>query len=106
MQRYTKAQKKKLRELADIANERELDQELEKLYGHFECWRKKEISCFDLSDLIHTFHQGASREIWKIYTSSDSDMAVSRGIVLGFLKKEEVSKGLLEILQPRINVFQ
>ncbi len=34
--RYTKAQKKKLRQLASIANEHELDQEMEKLYRHFE----------------------------------------------------------------------
>ncbi len=106
MQRYTKAQKKKLRELADIANERELDQELEKLYGHFECWRKKEISCFDFSDLIHTFHQGASREIWKVYTCSDSDTAVSRGIVRGFLKKEAVPEELLAVLDPMIDLFR
>jgi len=39
--RYTKAQKKKLRQLAGIANERELDQEMEKLYQHFESWKKK-----------------------------------------------------------------
>jgi len=87
MQRYTKSQKGKLRELAGIANERELDQELEKLYRHFESWKKKEISCFELSDLIHTFHQEPSREIWKMYTFSDPDMAVSRAVALGLLKQ-------------------
>jgi hypothetical protein len=105
MYKYTKSQKKKLRELAGIANERELDQELEKLYRHFESWRKKEISCFELSDLIHTFHQGASREIWKIYTSSDPDTAVSRAVALGLLKKEEIPENLLDILDLKIGFF-
>ncbi len=34
MHRYTKAQKKKLHELAGIANERELDQKMEKILNH------------------------------------------------------------------------
>ena len=103
--KFTKSQKKKLRELAGIANERELDREMEKLYQHFENWRSGKVSCFELSDLIHTFHQGASREIWKIYTYSDPDMAVSRAVALGFLKKEEIPEGLLDILDPKIDFF-
>jgi hypothetical protein len=36
MDRYSKAQRKKLRQLKDIAYERELDQALEKLYKKFQ----------------------------------------------------------------------
>ncbi|NQT69861.1 MAG: hypothetical protein HQ552_09795 [Desulfobacteraceae bacterium] len=106
MHRYTKAQKKKLRELAGIANERELDQEMEKLFQHFENWRSGKISCFELSDLIHKFHQGASREIWTTYAYGDPDTAVSRALVLGFLKREEISEELLKILEPRTDLFR
>ena len=105
MRRYTKAQKKKLRELAAIANERELDQEMEMLYQHFENWRNEKISCFELSDLIHTFHQGPSREIWKMYTYPDPDTAVSRAVALGLLKKEEIPENLLDILDLKIGFF-
>ncbi len=104
--RYTKAQKKKLRQLAAIANERELDQEMEKLYQHFESWKKKEIDCFELSDLIHKFHQGASREIWTTYAYSDPDMTVSRAVVLGLLKKEEIPEDLLDCLDSRIEFLE
>jgi len=104
--RYTKAQKKKLRELVGIANERELDQEMEKLFQHFENWRSGKISCFELSDLIHKFHQGASREIWTTYAYGDPDTAVSRALVLGFLKREEISEELLKILEPRTDLFR
>jgi len=55
--RYTKAQKKKLRQLAGIANERELDQEMEKLYQHFESWKKKEIDCFELQRNMENIHR-------------------------------------------------
>jgi hypothetical protein len=106
MHGYTKAQKKKLHELAGIANERELDQEMEKLSQHFETWRSGKIDCFELSDLIHKFHQGASREIWKTYVYGDPDTAVSRALAFGFLKKEEVSEELAEILGPKINLFK
>jgi hypothetical protein len=105
MKGYTKAQKKKLLELAGIANERELDQEMEMLYQHFENWRNEKISCFELSDLIHKFHQGPSREIWKMYTTSDPDTAVSRAVALGLLKKEEIPKDLLDILDFKIGFF-
>jgi len=106
MQRYTKAQKKKLRELAGIANERELDQEMEKLYQHFENWRSGDVSCFELNDLIHKFHQGASRDIWKMYAYADADTAVSRAVVLDLLKKDEISEELLAVLEPRIDLFR
>lgn len=105
MRRYTKAQRKKLRELAGIANERELDKEMEKLYRHFEGWRKKEICCFELNDLIHKFHQGPSRDIWKMYTYSDPDTAVSRAVALDLLKKEEIPENLLDILDLKIGFF-
>ncbi len=103
--KFTKSQKKKLRQLAGIANECELDREMEKLYQHFENWRNETISCFELSDLIHKFHQGPSREIWKMYAYFDPDMAVSRVIALGFLKKEEIPEDLLDILDPKIGFF-
>ena len=64
MDRYTKAQKKRLRQFRETANERELDQELEKLYWNFKKWRDKEIDGFELHDLIHKHHQGPSRELW------------------------------------------
>jgi hypothetical protein len=62
MDRYTKAQKKRLRRLSDTAYERELDHELEKLYRDFKKWRNKNINGFELNDLIHKhrfnfFHQ-------------------------------------------------
>ena len=103
--KFTKSQKKKLRELAGIANERELDREMEKLYQHFENWRNETMSCFELSDVIHKFHQGPSREIWKMYAYSDPDTAVSRAVALGLLKKEEISKDLLDILDLKIGFF-
>jgi hypothetical protein len=35
----------------------------------------------------------------------DPDMAVSRAVALGLLKKEEISKDLLDILDSKIEFF-
>jgi len=47
----------------------------------------------------------SSREIWKIYTDSYLDMTVSRAVVLGLLKKEEIPEDLLDVLDSRIKFF-
>jgi hypothetical protein len=105
MDRYTKAQRKKLRRLKDIAYERELDQALEKLSKEFRKWRNKEVDGFELNDLIHKHHQGVSREIWKFYTYADPDMAVARAVNQGLLKKEDIPGDILEIIDARIDFF-
>ena len=105
MDRYSKAQRKKLRQLRDIAYERELDQALEKLYKKFQNWRNKEVDGFELNDLIHKHHQGASREIWKFYTYAEPDMAVAHAVNQGLLKKEDIPGDILEIIDIRIDFF-
>ena len=65
MDRYSKSQKKKLRQLKDIAYERELDQELSELYKDFQKWWNKEIDGFELNGLIHKYHQGSLRGVGK-----------------------------------------
>ena len=105
MDRYTKAQKKKLRQLKDIVYERELDHSLEKLYQGFQKWRNKEIDGFELNGLIHKHHQGASREIWKFYTYADPYMAVAHAVNQGLLEKEDIPEDILEIIDTRIDFF-
>ena len=103
---YGKAARKKLRQLAMIAYERELDQEMEKLSRQFDKWRSKKIDCFELSDLIHAFHQGASRDIWKTYNYLDPDMAVSRAVAKGILKKDEIPEERLKYILTRKYLFE
>ncbi len=94
-----------MRQLKDIAYERELDQELSELYQDFQKWRNKEIDGFELNDLIHKHHQGASREIWKFYTYADPDVAVAHAINQGLLKNEDIPGDILEIIDIRIDFF-
>ena len=105
MDRYSKSQRKKLRQLKDIAYERELDQELSELYQDFQKWWNKEIDGFELNGLIHKYHQGSLRGVWKTYNYMDLYMVVSRAVALGLLKKEDIQEDILEIIDTRIDFF-
>jgi len=76
--RFTKLERKELRGLIGLAYERELAKALEQLERNFRQWRKKKITAFELSDFIHQFHKGISRDLWSFYTSGHNEMIVAR----------------------------
>ena len=84
-ERWSKKQRRELHELRGMAWERELEQALGLLRSDFEMWKKGEISAFELSDRIHRFHDGRSRELFNMYTDTlDSwrpETAVAKGII-------------------------
>ena len=65
---YTRKEISLLRQLAQEAWEAELTRELEELFETFCKWADKGVSAFDLSDQIHEFHNGVSRELYNRYT--------------------------------------
>lgn len=60
-----------LRRLGEEAWQAELSAELERLMEAFGRWSDKGMSAFDLSDRIHEFHKGASRELYSRYTAQE-----------------------------------
>ncbi len=97
-QDLTKAQRRRLRELGGIAYERDLSAELTKLETEFTRWRAGEVDAFDLSEVIHRFHQGPSRELFLKYDHSHLDLAVAHAIHRGVLSPEEVGSAMIELL--------
>ena len=98
--------RKLLRELAAIANERELTAALKELHAYFTEWQAKKIDSFELNDRIHKYHQETAREIWKMYNmTKPGGMMVARALALGFLSKEEIGPDLVEKLGPLINFW-
>lgn len=97
--RFTKNERKELRKLAGLAYERELAKALELLEGNFRQWKENKITAFELSDLIHQFHNGISRDLWSFYTSGYNEMIVSQAITNGIISKAEPSPGILEKLK-------
>ena len=106
MKPITKAQKRKLRELASLAYERELTAALADLESRFEEWRKDEINAFDLSEWIHEFHQGPARELWSIYNELEDDLLVVRALAHGHLKRSEVDQEMDDLLAQQTKAFE
>lgn len=106
MQDYPKHIKKMLREYAAEAHERELHRELTKLDQSFAEWRAGKIGSGELSDRVHQYEVGPSRELFKQYNGGRHEMLVAYAIVVGILKREEVSSELLEALAKPLSFYE
>ena len=58
--RFTRLERKELRRLGGVAYERELAKALTSLEEDFKRWMKNKITAFELSELIHKFHNGVA----------------------------------------------
>jgi hypothetical protein len=59
-----------------------------------------------LNQLVHEFHHGASREIWKRYDDIDPRATLAQAIVRGLIREDEVSPEVLEIVAPLVQGFR
>jgi hypothetical protein len=105
MPEVSKAQKRHLRDLAARAYDRELSAALEELHRHFQRWKAEEIAAWDLNELIHKHHNGISRELYNMYTGSDSLMPVARALARQFLSWEEVRDDCRPLLSRMVDFF-
>jgi hypothetical protein len=103
---YPKPIKRLIREYAARAYETELGQALGELEQQFAAWRNGQISAFELSDHIHTFHQGPARELWSRYNARIDDTLVAHASVTGLLPRESIPAELLEALQPILAFYE
>lgn len=89
---WSTKQRPELRELQGIAWERELSAALQRLGVDFDAWERGEISAFDLSDRIHQYHNGQSRELFNRYSDSLNELVILRAIASGVIAESELSK--------------
>ena len=106
MESIPKRVRRQLRELAGMAYERELSQELEKLAQGFEQWRQGTIDAFELNDLIHKHHNGASRELWKHYHYAWLHMQVAYAIFAGILREEEIAEEVWPYIEGALAFYE
>ncbi|TWU20778.1 hypothetical protein [Bythopirellula polymerisocia] len=86
----TKADKRKVRQLAGIAWERELRQELLKIAAAIEEMENGSLSPFEVNDSIHIFHEGASRDLYRHYADSHPWLGVCRAYCDRVLTDEDL----------------
>jgi hypothetical protein len=98
MQQYPKNIKRLLREYMVEAYERELHREMAKLDLGFEEWRDGTINSGELSNRVHQYEAGPSRELYKKYNYSPHDINVAYAIVTGILNRDEIPIELLEAI--------
>ncbi len=106
MPETSKRIKRLVREYAAIAHDRELGHVLDDLGAQFERWRSGAISAAELNDLIHQFHDGASREVWRKYATNRLEAALGLAVATGVLRKEELPTELLQHLAGFIDFYK
>ncbi len=91
-----------LRECVGRAYEAALARELADLHVQFHRWETGELSAFDLSDEIHRFHNGPSRELYNRYSSNLHEMLVAHAIVTGLIEGSSVPEEVLVHISPEL----
>jgi hypothetical protein len=103
---YPKQIKRELRELASQAYENELGRELRELARHFDGWREGKIDASQLTELVHQYHNGPARELWKKYNSGFVELLVAQAVVNGILQKEQVTEEAWPYVEEAIEKYR
>lgn len=98
--------KRLVHEYAGIAHDRELGKALGDLAEHVDRWRRGDISAHDLNDLIHQFHEGPSRAVWRKYSTNRLEPALGFAAAAGILRREELPPELLQHLAGLIEFYE
>jgi hypothetical protein len=100
----SKSERRKIRQLAEVAWDRQLRGELHKLAAAIADMAEGKITPFDVNEQVHRFHNGVSRDLFCMYSSSDPWYAVCRAHFDGVLTDDDLSDASDEIKQ-RIATF-
>lgn len=100
-----KAVKRALRELAARAHGEDLRRTLLPVSAAFDRWKAGELGSGDLAQIIHEFHDGPAREVYKLY-NGDHRWAVAYAIAKGILSVDAVPADVLEYCRPAIEHFK
>jgi hypothetical protein len=106
MQDTPKRIKRLVRDWAGIAHDRELGQALADLRAAFDRWQRGEMSAVELNDVIHRFHDGVSRDIWKKYATNHLEPAVAFAVATGILRREELPPALLQHIAGLVEFYK
>jgi hypothetical protein len=100
------AARRRTQSLAGEAWAAELNRELEVLFEHFSTWADNGLSAFDLSGLIHAFHNGICRDLYARCTTLPPTITVSRAVALRILGEGDLGVKLLRKLASEIEGYR
>ena len=90
-----------LRELAARAHEEDLRRAMLPVSAAFDRWKARDLESGDLAQIIHEFHDGPARKLYKLY-NGDHRWAVAYAIANGILSVDVVPADVLEYCRPAI----
>jgi len=96
----SKADSRKLRELAGDVYEADVHRLLMQLDQQFDAWRTGTLASSELLQGIHEFHQGESRALWSMYQGLKPDMVVERGLAFNLISEDKIPEPLRAKLTP------
>ena len=100
--KLSKGENAALRELASEAWELELHGALEELFEDFCSWADNGYSSSELSERIHQFHNGTSRELYRRYTGLPPLVAVARAVAVGVMDEAALPPAIQEKIADEI----
>lgn len=86
----SKKVEKQMRELAQIAYERDLTRSIEDLQEQMKAWKAGKMTVWDIEQDIHMFHNKTARSLYKSYAITDSIIAVAIGVAKGVISLSDV----------------
>ena len=105
-QEMPKRLKRALRDAALAAHEEELRRALIPLEAAFQQWRAGHVGSGELAELIHGFHEGPARELFKKYNYGQLELAVAQAIVSGVLDRSRLPVELVQALRQAIAFYE
>jgi hypothetical protein len=95
-----------LRDLARLAYERELTNELKRLKQLFSEWETSALSVWELDEQIRSYAREQSRELHTRYHHTPLDLVVAFAIVDGVIRENEVPVDILPHLSHAMDCYQ
>jgi hypothetical protein len=88
---FTKSERKRICQLADLVWDRGLRFELRNIAVAIDEMESGRLTPFDVTDRIHKFHDGAARDLYKQFSSSLPWLAVCRAYFDGVLTDDDIT---------------
>lgn len=101
---FSKQDRRAIRNLADLAWERELRRELQTLSKTIHEMEGGSISPFEANDKIHRFHDGDSRRIFRQYSQPHPWLGICQAYADGVLTDDDIA-ACSQSIQERIRAF-
>ncbi|OPY57078.1 MAG: hypothetical protein A4E55_01842 [Pelotomaculum sp. PtaU1.Bin035] len=103
---YSKAVRKKFKQLATLAYEKELRAELKILSEKFKLWDEGKIDTWTLEEAIHNFHQGPSKKLYGRYTDLSPDMIVPYALAKGLISLDDIPSEIADEIKIKAETFK